>query len=136
MPELGAGTCRATCDRGRRRAQNRCAMSYADLLRGHAGDPAVVERPFLRFEDATWTFAETLAEASRYARLFLARRDPARPFHVGLLLENRPEFVFAELAAGLCGAVIVGLNPTRRGGPVARDIAEGGCQHVAREGSF
>src|SRR5262245_93043 len=136
MPGLCPGTCPATCDRRCRRAQNRCAMSYADLLRGHAGDPAVAERPFLRFEDATWTFAETLAEASRYARLFLARRVPARPFHVGLLLENRPEFVFAELGAGLCGAVVVGLNPTRRGEPLARDVVHADCQLVITEERF
>ena len=66
--------------------------------------PTSAARPFLRFEDSTWTFAEVLDESARYARAFLARRDPARPFHVGLLLENRPEFVFAELGAGLCGA--------------------------------
>src|SRR5262249_8121378 len=64
------------------------------------------------------------------------RRDPARPFHVGLLLENRPEFVFAELAAGLCGAVVVGLNPTRRGEPLARDITHADCQLVFTEERF
>src|SRR5262249_56117589 len=67
---------------------------------------------------------------------FLARRDPARPFHVGLLLENRPEFVFAELAAGLCGAVVVGLNPTRRGEPLARDVTHADCQLVLAEERF
>ncbi len=111
-------------------------MSYAELLRRHAADPAAATRPFLRFEDATWTFAETLAEAARYARLLLARRDPARPFHLGLLLENRPEFVFAELGAGLAGAVIVGLNPTRRGAPLARDVAHADCQLVITEDRF
>ena len=70
-------------------------MSYADLLRRHAAEPALASREFLRFEDATWTFAETLRDASAYANLFLERRDAALPFHVGLLLENRPEFVLA-----------------------------------------
>jgi fatty-acyl-CoA synthase len=111
-------------------------MSYADLLRGHANDPAAAGRSFLRFEGVAWTFAETLAEAARYARLFLGRRDSTRPFHVGLLLENRPEFVFAELAAGLCGAAIVGLNPTRRGEPLARDITHADCQLVITEDRF
>jgi fatty-acyl-CoA synthase len=112
------------------------AMSYADLLRQHAADPARADRPFLCAEDRTLTFAEALREASRYGRLFLARRDPDRPFHVGLLLENRPEFVLAELGAGLAGAVVVGLNPTRRGGPLARDIAHADCQLVVTEDRF
>jgi fatty-acyl-CoA synthase len=111
-------------------------MSYADLLRRHAADPATARRPFLRFEDATWTFSETLAESARFARVFLAHRDATRPFHVGLLLENRPEFVFAELGAGLCGAVVVGLNPTRRGEPLARDVVHADCQLVITEERF
>ena len=81
---------------------NTRSMSYADLLRQHAADPARASGPFLRFDDATWTFGETLRAASAYAHLFLARRDPGTPFHVGLLLENRPEFVLAQLGAGLC----------------------------------
>ena len=111
-------------------------MSYADLLRRHAADPMLASRAFLRFEDATWTFAETLQAASAYAHLFLARRDPGQPFHVGLLLENRPEFVLAQLGAGLCGAVVVGLNPTRRGEPLARDVAHADCQLVLTEERF
>jgi fatty-acyl-CoA synthase len=111
-------------------------MSYADLLRRHAAEPALADREFLRFEDASWTFAETLRDASAYANLFLDRRDPSTPFHVGLLLENRPEFVLAELGAALCGAVVVGLNPTRRGAPLARDIAHADCQVVLTEERF
>src|SRR5258706_2900174 len=56
--------------------------------------------------------------------------------HVGLLLENRPEFVFAELGAALAGAVVVGLNPTRRGEHLARDIAYSDCQLVVTEPAF
>ena len=111
-------------------------MSYADLLRQHAADPARASRPFLRFDDATWTFGQTLRAAAAYAHLFLGRRDPRTPFHVGLLLENRPEFVLAQLGAGLCGAVIVGLNPTRHGEPLARDIAHADCQLVLTEERF
>jgi fatty-acyl-CoA synthase len=111
-------------------------MSYADLLRRHGTDPGSAGRPFLRFEDSTWTFAQALEDAARYGHLFLARRDPARPFHVGLLLENLPEFVLAELGAGLCGAVTVGLNPTRRGEPLARDVMHADCQLVITEERF
>ena len=39
------------------------------------------------------------------------RRDG--PFHVGVLLENVPEFVFWLGGAALAGATVVGINPTR-----------------------
>ena len=37
------------------------------------------------------------------------------PFHVALMLDNVPEFVFWLEAAALAGAVVVGGNPTHRG---------------------
>jgi fatty-acyl-CoA synthase len=111
-------------------------MTLGELLRQRANDPADADRVYLRFEDATWTFAATYREACRYANLFVARLDPAAPKHIGLLLENRPEFVFAELGAALAGAVIVGLNPTRRGEHLARDIAYSDCQIVITELKF
>ena len=102
----------------------------------YATDAATADRPYLLFEDCRFTFAETYREACRYAQLFLAERDPARPFHVGVLLENRPEFVFAELGAFLARATVVGLNPTRRGGHQARDIMHADCQLVVSEAKF
>src|SRR5262249_39422822 len=108
-------------------------MTLGDLLRQRASDPADADRPYLRFADAAWTFAETHREAWRYANLFRARLDPSAPKHVGLVLENRPEFVFAELGAALAGAVIVGLNPhaTRRASRARRF----GCRVVDGYGS-
>lgn len=111
-------------------------MTLADLLRAHADDPSEADRPYLRFEDRTWTFAETRREAARFANLFLAHRDPGWPFHVGLLLENRPEFVFAELGTAMAGAVTVGLNPTRRGEHLARDVEHSDCRIVVTEPRF
>ncbi|HXJ36925.1 MAG TPA: AMP-binding protein [Candidatus Eisenbacteria bacterium] len=110
--------------------------TLGDLLRQRAADPADAGRAYLRFEDRAWTFAETHREACRYANLFRSLVDPAKPMHVGLLLENRPEFVFAELGAALGGAVVVGLNPTRRGEHLARDIAYSDCQVVVTEPKF
>jgi fatty-acyl-CoA synthase len=107
-----------------------------DLLRRQATAPASAARPFLRFEDGRLAFAETYRQGCRYSNLFLHRRAPDRPFHVGVLLENRPEFVLAELGAALAGAVIVCLNPTRRGAHLARDIAHTDCQLVLTEKRF
>lgn len=107
-----------------------------DVLRERAADPASAGRPCIVFDDARLSFAETFREACRHANLFLRLRDPTRPFHVGLLLENRPEFVLAELGAALAGAVVVGLNPTRRGEHLGRDVAYGDCQVVVTEGKL
>jgi fatty-acyl-CoA synthase len=110
------------------------AHGFGDVIRQQAADAP--SRPFLVFDETTLSFGDTYREACRYANLFLARRDPARPFHIGLLLENRPEFVLAQLGAALAGAVIVGLNPTRRGAHLTRDVTYSDCQLVVTEGKF
>jgi acyl-CoA synthetase (AMP-forming)/AMP-acid ligase II len=97
------------------------APNAAALLRRNAADPAIAGRPALRFEDRAWTHAEYVAEARRWANLFLSRR-PDGPFHVGVLLDNTPEYLFAFGAAALAGATVVGLNHTRRGEHLLRDI--------------
>src|SRR5215470_4324929 len=108
--------------------------SIAAALRARAADSA--ERVFLRAGDAQWTFAETYREACRYANFFLQARDPAQPFHVGVLMDNLPAFVFAELGCALAGAALVGLNPTRTGSALARDVEYADCQLVLVEGRY
>ena len=54
-------------------------------------------------------------------------RQPG-PFHVALLMDNVPEFVFWMGGAALAGAVMVGGNPTHRGDELARDLAHTECQ--------
>jgi fatty-acyl-CoA synthase len=111
-------------------------MTLGDLVRQRAHDPVDADRDYLRFEDQRWTFRATHREACRHANLFLARLDAGAPRHIGLLLENRPELVFAELGCALAGAVTVGLNPTRRGEHLARDVAYADCQIVVTEPRF
>jgi len=50
--------------------------------------------------------------------------------HIGVLLDNVPEFVFILGGAALAGAVVVGINPTRRGEELARDIRHTDCSVV------
>ena len=59
-----------------------------------------------------------------------ARLDPGKPPHVGVLLGNTPFFSSVLVAAGLSGMVTVGLNPTRRGAALRRDIEHADCQLV------
>jgi fatty-acyl-CoA synthase len=59
-----------------------------------------------------------------------ARLDPTKPPHIGVLLGNTPLFSQLLVAAALTGVVPVGLNPTRRGAALQRDIQHADCQLV------
>jgi len=98
------------------------APNAAALLRRNAADPDIRDRPAVKFEDRVWTHAEYVAESSRWANLFHARRPADRPLHVGVLLDNVPEYLFALGGAALAGSAVVGLNHTRRGEHLLRDI--------------
>ncbi len=89
----------------------------------------------LLYEDRRWSWREVVAEARARAELLVQLRQPA-PFHVGLLLENVPEFVFLLTGAGLAGAAVVGINPTRRGTELARDINHTDCQLIITDASM
>ena len=81
----------------------------------------------LLFEGRQWTWRRVVEEAELRAQLLRSlRRDG--PFHVGVLLENTPEYLFLLAGAALAGAVIVGINPTRRGAELATDIRRTDCQ--------
>lgn len=96
---------------------------FADLVVARAADDAVG----LMFEDQSWTWREVVDEARRRAALAARLRRPG-PWHIGLLLENTPEQLFWWLGAALAGATVVGINPTRRGAELERDIAFTDCQ--------
>jgi fatty-acyl-CoA synthase len=102
--------------------------TIAELFRGHAGD----ERTALRFEDEQWSYAATVQACADRAAWLMAHRG-AGPFHVGVLLDNVPEFTFWLGAAALAGAAVVGINPTRRGAELARDITHTDCQFLVTE---
>jgi fatty-acyl-CoA synthase len=87
------------------------------------------DRPGLVSGDRVWTWAEVVAESRRRAGV-LAGRHADGPFHVGVLLENTPEYVFLLFGAALAGATVVGLNPTRRGAELEADIRHCDCEVV------
>jgi len=70
-----------------------------------------------------------VAESATRAALLRSLRRPGH-FHVGVLLENVPEYLFLAGGAALAGATIVGINPTRRGNELARDIRHTDCQVI------
>ncbi|MHB1516889.1 MAG: AMP-binding protein [Acidimicrobiales bacterium] len=93
------------------------------LIRRREGDA----RPGLLFEHRSWTHAEVVQAQAERAAILTALRRPG-PFHVALLLENVPEYLFWLGGAALVGAVVVGANPTHRGDELARDLAHTECQ--------
>jgi fatty-acyl-CoA synthase len=109
------------------------APNAAALLRRNATDVELADRPALRFGDRQWTHRELLAEAERFAALYRARLNPGRPPHVGLLLDNTPDYVFALCGAGLAGAAVAGLNSTRRDEHLGHDISHTDVQMVITE---
>ena len=111
------------------------AADAAALLRSNADDPERRDRPALRFADRVWTHAEYVAECHRFANLFLERRPAgaSRGTHVGVLLDNTPDYVFALGGAALAGATVVGLNHTRRDEHLLRDVQHTDCDLVVTE---
>jgi len=102
--------------------------TVADLLRARAGDDA----PGVLFGDRSWTWRQVVSESDRRAAMATRLRRPG-PFHIGVLLDNLPDYLFWLGGAALTGATVVGINPTRRGEELARDIRFADCQLVVTD---
>jgi fatty-acyl-CoA synthase len=89
----------------------------------------------LRFEDESWTWAEVVRACATRAAVFERLRTDG-PFHVGVLLDNVPEYVFLLGGAALAGATMVGINPTRRGEELAADVRHTDCQFLVTESAY
>ena len=83
--------------------------------------------PAIVVDDRTWTWSETVAASAARAALLQSLGDVGPP-HVGVLLGNEPEYLFWLGAAALAGAVVVGINPTRRGEALAGDLRRTDCR--------
>lgn len=100
------------------------AETIQQLLRERLAD----RTPAVKFGDRQWTWQEHLAEACTAAAALIGVADSDRPLHVGALLGNTPEMLTAMAAAALGGYVLCGINDTRRGAALARDILRADCQ--------
>ena len=90
------------------------------------------DHPALVFEEEQWTWRQVVAEARARAGLLTQYRVDG-PVHLGVLLDNTPEYVFLLAGAALAGATVVGLNPTRRGEELARDVRSTDCVLVVTD---
>ncbi|MFI8517192.1 AMP-binding protein [Streptomyces sp. NPDC085481] len=100
--------------------------TVAELVRRQWGD----HRTGLRDEHTTLTHHQVAAGAAARAALLteLMPDRPGREPHLGLLLDNTPEYPLWLGAAALAGAAVAGINPTRRGAELARDIRHTECR--------
>ncbi|WP_010539773.1 AMP-binding protein [Dietzia alimentaria] len=129
-------------------------MTQPDFNPGHAMqhetfgeillDRSTDDHPGLLFEDSQWSWREFVAEAAvraeilhgwadEFAHAYADRPAPYRRLHVGILLENVPEYLFVLCGAALAGVTVVGINPTRRGGELASDIRGVDCDVVVTD---
>ncbi|HWS93253.1 MAG TPA: fatty-acid--CoA ligase FadD1, partial [Mycobacterium sp.] len=86
------------------------------------------DTPALKYGERVWTWRQHLADAAATAAALIGVADPDRPLHVGALLGNTPEMLTAMASAALGGYVLCGINDTRRGAALARDILHADCQ--------
>jgi fatty-acyl-CoA synthase len=106
-------------------------VTIRDLLLAHASQ----DTPALLTKQRSWTWRELVADASARAAAIAALLDPARPPHVGLLMDNTPEMLLELSAAGLGGHVAVGVNSTRRGDALLADLHRADVQLLLTDGS-
>ena len=108
--------------------------TVADLLVARADDDHIG----LRFEDSSWSWRQVVAASAERASLIRSLAEDSQDedagtggaavLHIGVLLGNIPEYLFWLGGAALAGAVIVGINSTRRGDALAGDIRRTDCR--------
>ncbi|MGC9378835.1 AMP-binding protein [Streptomyces sp. MH13] len=103
-------------------------QTIADLLLARAGD----DHPGLLTRERNWTWDEVVTRSAARAAWAGELRTEG-PFHIGVLLDNVPEYVFWLGAAALAGATVVGINPTRRGAELEREVRHTDCQLVVTD---
>ncbi|GAB5894501.1 AMP-binding protein [Mycolicibacterium mageritense] len=100
----------------------------AAMLLDRAGD----EHLGLRTRDRDWTWDEVVTESAARGALAQELRQDT-PFHIGVLLDNVPDFLFWLGGAALVGATIVGINPTRGAAELAAEIRLADCQLIVTD---
>ncbi|MGW0044917.1 long-chain-fatty-acid--CoA ligase [Rhodococcus sp. NPDC003348] len=105
------------------------APTVSDLLQRLRDD----QENGILFEDTVIPWSKHVGECVDTAAALASLLDPAAPPHVGVLLDNVPEFPLLLGATAIGGTVLAGLNPTRRGAALAGDIARSDCQVVVTD---
>jgi len=107
-------------------------MNVADIIVHNGIDPAVRDRVFILFRDEkeslhAFTYKEFYEQSLRYGNMLnnmkqaLRISDDAR-FHVGVFMQNIPEFFFLLGGCAFTNATLVGVNNAQVGEKLAFDI--------------
>jgi len=102
-------------------------ISIADFVEDRVA--AAPHRLAILFEGRKLTNAELEAAANRVAR-WASAQGIGRGDVVGLLMENRPEFVITWLGLAKLGAVTALLNTNLRGHPLAHSLDVADAKHL------
>ncbi|GAB2452752.1 long-chain-fatty-acid--CoA ligase [Nocardioides hungaricus] len=94
------------------------------------------DHPGLLAGDDAWSWREVVRESCVRSAVLDTLLDDRLPPHIGVLLENVPEFAFLIGGAALGGQVVVGLNPTRRGAALAADVARADVRVVVTDSAY
>lgn len=105
------------------------AGTVAELVQRQWGD----NRPGLRHEGTVLSHHQVASGAAARAALLADLLPTGSEPHLGVLLDNTPEFPLWLSAAALAGAAVAGINPTRRGAELARDILHTECRVLITE---
>ncbi|MEV0122032.1 AMP-binding protein [Streptomyces sp. NPDC050703] len=103
--------------------------TVAELVQARWGD----HRTGLRFAGGRLSHHQVAAGAAARAALLGDLLPRHGEPHVGVLLDNTPEYPQWLGAAALAGAAVAGVNPTRRGAELARDILHTECRVLVTE---
>jgi fatty-acyl-CoA synthase len=110
--------------------------TVAELIRAQANNPDTA----LLYQDKRWSYAEYVQACAQRAAWILSQpgegQNLLKPFHVGILLDNEPEYLMWMGACALSGAALVGLNTTRQGRDMERDIRHTECLIVISNDSY
>ena len=106
--------------------------TVSSILRGRAESDAAA----LRFGEDVWSYRQLVEEAGRRCSLLTEQLDPGRPPHIGVLLDNVPDYLFWMAAAALSGSVVVGINSTYRGDQLGLLIRHTDCQLLVTASGF
>ncbi|WAL95673.1 AMP-binding protein [Streptomyces sp. Je 1-369] len=103
--------------------------TVAELVQARWGD----HRTGLRHAGGELTHHQVAAGAAARAALLAELLPRHAAPHIGVLLDNTPEYPLWLSAAALAGAAVAGINPTRRGPELARDILHTDCAVLVTE---
>ncbi|MER6311477.1 AMP-binding protein [Streptomyces sp. NPDC001657] len=110
----------------------RGAGTVAELVRGQWGD----HRVGAQCEGRTLTHHELAGGAAARAALLRELLPRGAEPHIGVLLDNVLEYPLWLSAAALAGAAVAGINPTRRGPELLRDIRHTDCALLITERAY